>query len=385
MNKPFIFISILILMAILLTGCWNYREIDKLALVSGLAVDKNGLNKGYEVTAEIVSISTSSTKEPNFHSTKIQSKGESIFDCMRNMINVSAKQLFWSHAAILIVSEDVAKESILPVLDWITRDSEPRLTLYVLVSKEKTAKEILNSKSLSTEIRSFEIEDMIISNKRLSKVPNIQVYQLLNDVSTAGIYPVLPTAELVYNGNKETMALSGGAILNNDKLVDYMDFEDVNNYLFIRDQIKGGIINTTLINNGSIDNIALEIFKNKTKINPIISNEEISMNIKITTEVSIAESSASINALNKMDIEKLEIVAEKTLKDNILKTIARAQNDFELDIFGFGNLVKEKMPHVWKDIENNWDEIFKGLKINLDVDINVRGSGHLLRSVKSNN
>ncbi|TCU79098.1 spore germination protein KC [Tissierella praeacuta] len=385
MNKPFIFISILILMAILLTGCWNYREIDKLALVSGLAVDKNGLNKGYEVTAEIVSISTSSTKEPNFHSTKIQSKGESIFDCMRNMINVSAKQLFWSHAAILIVSEDVAKESILPVLDWITRDSEPRLTLYVLVSKEKTAKEILNSKSLSTEIRSFEVEDMIISNKRLSKVPNIQVYQLLNDVSTAGIYPVLPTAELVYNGNKETMALSGGAILNNDKLVDYMDFEDVNNYLFIRDQIKGGIINTTLINNGSIDNIALEIFKNKTKINPIISNEEISMNIKITTEVSIAESSASINALNKMDIEKLEIVAEKTLKDNILKTIARAQNDFELDIFGFGNLVKEKMPHVWKDIENNWDEIFKGLKINLDVDINVRGSGHLLRSVKSNN
>ncbi|HAE91845.1 MAG TPA: Ger(x)C family spore germination protein [Tissierella sp.] len=384
MNKPFIFISILILMAILLTGCWNYREIDKLALVSGLAVDKNGLNKGYEVTAEIISIPTSA-KEPNFNSTKIQSKGEGVFDCMRNMINVSAKQLFWSHTAILIIGEDVAKESILPILDWITRDSEPRLTLYILVSKADTAKDILSSKSLSTEIRSFEIEDMIISNKRLSKIPNVQVYQLLNDVSTDGIYPVLPTVELVYNGDKETMALSGGAIFNNDKLVDYMDFEDVKSYLFIRNQITGGIINTTLINNGSIDNIALEIFKNKTKINPIISNEEISMNIKITTEVSIAESSASINALNKMDIEKLEIVAEKTLKDNILKTIARAQNDFELDIFGFGNLVKEKMPHVWKDIENNWDEIFKGLKINLDVDINVRGSGHLLRSVKSNN
>lgn len=384
MNKSFIFISILVLMAILLTGCWNYREIDKLALVSGIAVDKNDLNKGYEVTAEIVSIPTSA-KEPNFNSTKIQSKGEGVFDCMRNMINVSAKQLFWSHAAILIIGEDVAKESILPILDWITRDSEPRLTLYILVSKADTAKDILSSKSLSTEIRSFEIEDMIISNKRLSKIPNVQVYQLLNDVSTDGIYPVLPTVELVYNGDKETMALSGGAIFNNDKLVDYMDFEDVKSYLFIRNQITGGLINTTLINNDSIDNIDLEIFKNKTKINPIISNEEISMNIKIKTEVSIAESSNSINALNKMDIQKLEIVAEKTLKDNILKTITRAQNDFELDIFGFGNLVKEKMPHVWKDIENNWDEIFKGLKINLDVDINVRGSGHLLRSVKSNN
>lgn len=384
MNKSFIFISILVLMAILLTGCWNYREIDKLALVSGIAVDKNDLNKGYEVTAEIVSIPTSA-KEPNFNSTKIQSKGEGVFDCIRNMINVSAKQLFWSHAAILIIGEDVAKESILPILDWITRDSEPRLTLYILVSKADTAKDILSSKSLSTEIRSFEIEDMIISNKRLSKIPNVQVYQLLNDVSTDGIYPVLPTVELVYNGDKETMALSGGAIFNNDKLVDYMDFEDVKSYLFIRNQITGGLINTTLINNDSIDNIDLEIFKNKTKINPIISNEEISMNIKIKTEVSIAESSNSINALNKMDIQKLETVAEKTLKDNILKTIARAQNDFELDIFGFGNLVKEKMPHVWKDIENNWDEIFKGLKINLDVDINVRGSGHLLRSVKSNN
>ncbi|WP_313758147.1 Ger(x)C family spore germination protein [Tissierella sp.] len=384
MNKFFIFISILALIIILLTGCWNYREIDKLALVSGIAIDKDSLSKGYEVTAEIVSISTSA-KEPNFNSTKIQSKGEGIFDCMRNMINISAKQLFWSHASILIVSEDVAKEGILPILDWVTRDSEPRLTLYLLVSKENTAKDILSSKSLSTEIRSFEIEDMIISNERLSKIPNVQVYQLLNDISTTGIYPVLPTVEIVFNGDKETMALSGGAIFNKDKLVDYMDFEDIKNYLFIRNQIKGGLITTTLVNNNSIDNITLEIFKNKTKITPVISNEEISMDIKITTEVSIAESSASINALNKIDIQKLETIAEKTLKNNILKTINRAQNDFELDIFGFGNLVKEKTPHIWKDIDDNWDEIFKSLKVNLDVDINIRGSGHLLESVKSHN
>lgn len=376
MNKFFCLLITIILTTLFLTGCWNYREIDKLALVSGIAVDKINSNKGYEVTAEIIGVSAS-TKEQNFNSTRIQSKGESIFDSMRNMINVSAKQLFWSHASIIIVSEDVAKSGILPILDWIVRDSEPRLTLYLLVSETENAKEILSLQSLSTEIRSFEIEDMIISNNRLSKIPNIQVHELINDISTMGIYPVLPTVKGTLNEGKETMELSGGAILKRDKLVGYIGLEDVKYYLFIRNKIKGGPLTVDFASDNSTENVTLEIFRNKTKVTPVLNDGKLSMNIKIKTEVSIAETSTPIDPLKSSDIQRLKYIAEKSLEKGVLETINKMQDDFGLDIFGFGNIVKEKMPDLWKEINNDWDEIFKELKVNVDADIHIRGSGHL--------
>lgn len=376
MNKFFCLLITIILTTLFLTGCWNYREIDKLALVSGIAVDKINSNKGYEVTAEIIGVSAS-TKEQNFNSTRIQSKGESIFDSMRNMINVSAKQLFWSHASIIIVSEDVAKSGILPILDWIVRDSEPRLTLYLLVSETENAKEILSLQSLSTEIRSFEIEDMIISNNRLSKIPNIQVHELINDISTMGIYPVLPTVKGTLNEGKETMELSGGAILKRDKLVGYIGLEDVKYYLFIRNKIKGGPLTVDFASDNSTENVTLEIFRNKTKVTPVLNDGKLSMNIKIKTEVSIAETSTPIDPLKSSDIQRLKYIAEKSLEKSVLETINKIQDDFGLDIFGFGNIVKEKMPDLWKEINNDWDEIFKELKVNVDADIHIRGSDHL--------
>ncbi len=376
MNKRFLLTIFIILIAVFSTGCWNYREIDKLALVSGIAVDKINSNKGYEVTAEIIGISAS-TKEQKLNSTRIQSKGESIFECMRNMINISAKQLFWSHASILIVSEDVAKAGILPILDWIVRDSEPRLTLYLLVSETQNAREILSLQSLSTEIRSFEIEDMIISNSKLSKIPNIQVHELINDISTMGIYPVLPTVKRTLNEGKQTMTLSGGAILKRDKLAGYIGLEDVKYYLFVRNKFKGGLLTIDFPSNTPMNNVTLEVFRNKTKVTPMLNDGKLSMNIKIKTEVSIAEASAPIDPLKSSDIQRLKYIAEKSLEKSVLETINKIQDDFGLDIFGFGNIVKEKMPDLWKEINNDWDEIFKELKVNVDADIHIRGSGHL--------
>lgn len=381
MNKFILLFIIMFLTAILLTGCWNYVEVDQLSLVAGMAVDKDSSGKGYEITAEIIDVS-SSDKKATFNSLLINSKGESVFDCISNMINVSAKRLYWPHATTVIVSKDVAKEGILPVLDWIVRDSEPRLTIYILIAETDSAKDILSLQSLSTEIRSYEIEIMIMSNKRLSKIPDIKTYELVNELSTEGIYPVIPTVNETLNEGKKTMELSGGAILNRDTLAGFLGLEDIKYYLFVRNQIRGGLLPIALEGNDSQPNVTLEIFHNKTKVTPILSNGELSINVKIKTEVGVAELDTNINVLDESNVEKIKASAEKSLENGISQLIKKIQEDFGLDIFGFGNKVKEKMPELWKDIGANWDEIFKELKVNVEADIHIRGSGHTSKTVK---
>lgn len=377
MNKALLFL-IIVLTTIFLTGCWNYTEIDKMALVSGMAIDKSNSGEGYEINVEMIDVEPSD-KRPTFKSVRIESKGESIFDSIRNIINISAKTLYWSHATTVIVSKDLAKDGVLPVLDWIARDPQARLNIYILISDTNNAKEILNLQSLSTEIRSFEIENMIISNSDLSKIPQIQIYELINDISTKGIYPVIPTVGPVINEGKKTMELSGGAILNQDTLAGFINLEDIKYYLFVRNKIKGGLLNINLENNDPRSKLTLEVFKNKTKITPKISDGKLSMSIKVKTQVSIGESSNKLNIIDESEILKIKNIAEKYLEDNILLVIEKMQKNFGLDIFGFGNIVKEKMPNLWKSVEDEWDTIFQELNIEVEADVHIRGSGHLSR------
>lgn len=380
MNKFILFLMIIVMMSIFLTGCWNYIEVEKMSLVAGMAVDKDNLDNQYEITTEIIDVN-SADKNPTFSSLVIQSKGKSIFDCMRNMINISAKKLYWSHATTVIISKDLAKEGILPVLDWIVRDSEPRLTIYFLIADTDKAKDILSLEPLSTEIRSYEIESMILANKKLAKIPDIKVYELVNDLSKEGIHPVIPTIGETINEGKKTMHLSGGAILNKDVLVGFLDLDEVKNYLFIRNQIKGGVLPISLYSTDTEPNITLEIFHNKTKITPIISNGDLSIDIKINTQVGIGELDTPIDFMEEGITEKIKLAAEESLEKNISQLIKRIQEDFSLDIFGFGVKVKEKMPELWKEIGDNWDEVFKELKITVNADIHIRGSGHTSNTI----
>jgi spore germination protein KC len=54
--KITLLILIILVNSILAAGCWSYREVDKLGIVAGVAVD-TGANGQYKLTVEIVHIS----------------------------------------------------------------------------------------------------------------------------------------------------------------------------------------------------------------------------------------------------------------------------------------------------------------------------------------
>lgn len=378
MKKRFIFfIFIIIINITLLSGCWNYREIEKLAIASGLAIDKNKKGDRFLLTAEIIDIKQG-MNEVKIGSKRIESEGDSIFDAMRNMIKISGERLYWSHAKVIILSQDVAKDDIISIIDWIARDQEPRLTLYLLVSKEKTAKELLSQKSVTTEIRSFEMNYMLTGNNLLSKAPKVEAYEFMNDLSVSGISPSLPAIGIAINEGERTSELSGTAVFKKEKLIGFLDSEDTKFYFFIKNKIKGGL----LVIPGSKDNITLEIFKNKTKVKPIYSDGNLLMKVDIKTEVSIAEEATNVDYISEKGRAKLKSYAEKSLEKDIENVIKKVQGDFGSDIFGFGKIVKAELPSLWKDIKDDWDDIFKELEVEVKAEVQIRNSGLTISPIK---
>lgn len=50
------------------------------------------------------------------------------------------------------------------------------------------------------------------------------------------------------------------------------------------------------------------------------------------------------------------------------------QEDFKVDIFGFGKKLEMYHPNVWKSIKEDWKELFSGIQVSVNVELEIRGS-----------
>lgn len=382
MKRSSIIISCIItaMLSVSLTGCWNYREIDQLHMVSGFAVDKSPEGK-FLVTAETVDIKTGG-KESTFSPMILTAEGETLLDAIRNIIIISGRKLYWSHAKVVIIGQDLAREGIIQILDLITRDPEPRLELNVMISKEKTAREIFLLGSTTSKIQSFEIYMAVKSQKSLSKAPTTKVYQLVNSLSNEKESTVLPAIGFAMNAGKKNIALSGAAVMKKEKLVGFLDEEEAKHILFVKNQIKGGVLPELKSGKASHSSISLEIFENKTKITPICSDGKISINVDIKTSVGVDEHDTKKSYIDQKSISMLKREAEKSLENNIKNTISKVQGKYGVDIFGFGNEIRIKMPSLWKSVANDWDRLFRNLNVDVKASIDIRNTGLTVKPIK---
>ena len=382
MNR-YLVLVLLVIFLFCLTGCWNYKEISDFYIVAGVAIDKDNETGEFIVTTELINIKDNQLS-PGYESIKVESKGNGIYEAIITMTRTSAKRLIWSHATTLIISQEVAKDGIAPLLDWFIRDIEPRLNIDVFISGEETAKELLGNESLPTDIRSFEFDIMINKNQDHVRVPVLKIYELINELYLPKNHAVLPIIRSVSNSGRVTNTLTGGAIFTSDRLVGFLNQEDIIQYTLIKNMANKGFIKVNLEEGYTNSFVILEIFNQKTKIKPSYAKDNISFDIKVIADVAIAELDTKTDYISKSGRELLKIKSEEYVATQIESTINKVQKQFGFDIFGFGNIIRHRDPHFWKEIEKDWDLLFSESDFNINCQLNIRSSGHFSKPIEVN-
>jgi spore germination protein KC len=360
----------LICCCIVFTGCWNYRELDELAIAAGAAMDKN-TDGSVHLTIEVVNIAGDGqvAYEPRY----VESDGETFFEAARKAITKEGKRIYWSHAKAIIMSEELAREDIAKYLDFLFRDAEAREDTWLLISREKTAGEILQSKGVLKSMVSFQIEDTMRSQKSISRFPFIELFEFFDRLFYKQVAPILPTVHLAQLHGEKTPEVVGTAVFKDKKLIGFLNEEDTKSMLWLRDEVKGGlaIIKDTA---GTKENVTLEIYKSKTKITPIIQEGILKMKAEIDLDVSIGEMMGSTDFISGAGKQKLTKAAKAQIEKEINKMYTMARDEYNADVFGFGRRIEMKMPVVWNQIKGDWDEFFADLELDLNVNISIRGS-----------
>jgi spore germination protein KC len=371
-------ILIILINVMLTTGCWNYKEIDDQAIVAGLAVDK-GITEKFKLTVEIIKIS--GIKDIKLISETITAEGRTMFDAVRNIISVSGKKLYWSHAKVMILSKEIASEGVIRVIEWYTRDSETREDVNILISEEASAQEIFSGQKTIEDIKSFTLGQVIKNQSALSKTPDTDILEFCIESRIKGNSIMLPSVKLTKIDGKVVPEIMGAAIINKDKLVGFLTGDETKELLFIRNEIKGGLLVEEIRANNTITPVSLEIFKSKTKVSPVINGKNIEMNIDIDTTVAIDEIEGTENFVEDEGHKKLEQLTEKAFQEQVNAFIKKIQSEYDADIFGFALKLQEEKSKVWKNVSNDWEDIFKGLKVNVKTKVHIKNSSMLSKTL----
>lgn len=378
--KIIILAFIILINSISATGCWNYREIEKMSIVAGIAIDKGTKNR-FQVTIEIIRIS--SGKEAKMTSETITTEGKSMFDVARNIIAITGKKLYWGHSKVIILSKQIASEGVTKVIDWYNRDAETREDVHIFVSKRKSAKEIFNDSNTIEDIKSLELEETVHNQKNLGKAPISDIMEFDIESKTKGASVVIPAIDLKQTDGKMAPEMIGTAIIKNDKLVGFLNAEETKEMMFIRNEIKGGILVEEIQEQKSPIVVSLEIFKNKTKVIPIVDGDkDIKINLNIDTTVAIDEIEGTENFIEDKGRIKLEKSVENTLKRQIEFLIQKVQSEYDADIFGFGEKLYEDKIQVWNKVGYDWEKVFKNLKVNVKTTVHIKNSAVLSKTLK---
>lgn len=358
------------LLLIPLSGCWDYRGLDELTIVTGVAIDKKPEEDIYQLTYEIVDL-IEPIKEKGPNRKLIESEGKTIFEAVRNAKRRVSNKLYFGHSELIIICEEIARnEDLNVVLDFFTRDSECRETINVVVSQEKTARDIIASEGIGHTVITNEILEILEDDKKItSSILSVELYRLFNIMGAEGKELALPAFHIVQNDGKPTAETNGTAVFKDNKLVGFLSPEESKYFLFIVNEIEGGIF--TVASSGQRPNISFEIYNNDTNLSFEYKDEKLKIKIKTTTVVFLGEFMRQFAPLDEKELNALEETAEKELEDKIRNVVKKLQTEFGSDIFGFGNMIYKKDFRLWRQLKDNWDEHFKSLDLEVEADIRI--------------
>jgi spore germination protein KC len=360
----------------LLCGCWDYRGLNEIAIVAGMAIDMDPVSGDFKVAYEIVDLTNVKSSGPK--SKLVESTGKTVFDAGRNAKKRLEKRLYYGNDQILIISEAIAKSGHLKhIIDWFLRDAELRETVHVIVSREKTAAELLSVKGINDPIVSYEIEKMIMDdNTSTSSTNTILLYQVYDTLHTEGLSLALPVLHKVLNSQEMTDEINGVAVFKGESMLGYLTPEESKYFLFVINKVKGGVL-TLPANEGEKDDVSLEISQNSTKQSYTVEDGKLKMMIDTETRVYLDEIANEFDALDEEEVTSLEAAAGAKLKQEMEGVIKKVQTEYGSDIFGFGNTIRKKNIKLWSSVSGNWDMLFPTLQVTVNAKVTIANSAYI--------
>jgi|LSQX01.2.fsa_nt_gb spore germination protein KC len=377
---------------LILSGCWNSREINELSISIAIGIDKT--ERGYRITQQILNPKAISTKIYTNETPIIlfSEEGENVFSIIRQNTAEFPRKIYNSHVRMVVFGEDMARNGIQDVLDFLLRDHEFRTDFYFAIAKGTTASEVLSILTPLEFIPGIRLYNSLENSESyLGITQSVDILDLVQCIISDGKNPALPGIEITtgekgsdtldvlttVSGKKGLKYIDMG-VFKDDKLIGWLSEDESKGFNYIVGNVKNNIEYTHY---NEKDQITYEIIDSAKKITTSVVNQKPSLLVEIRVKANIGAVDGYFDIMKKENESMVVNLLENRLQEFCESALRKAQTELHSDIFGFGEVIHVKYPKLWKEIKSNWSVEFSRLPVEFDVTVELNKTGEISKSV----
>lgn len=373
----------LLLMLVMLSGCWNRREMNTISIVLGVAIDKAEEEGQIEMTVQVAKPGGISDKsgggggeqESNAYALLTLS-GDSIFNIVREFSHIHGRKLYFPHNKVLIFSEAVAREGIEQYLDFFLRDHETRMDVWLMVTQGKAA-DILAVDPAIEKIPAMHLSHLIQNQRNTSEATCAKLMEFTTELLDKTTAPLISLVARKDDGSGNNMLLevSGMGIFKQDKMVGILNKSETRGMLWLTSDIKKGVLETK-DNQGMA---TVEFIETKTTLTPKIKEDgAIVMDVLVEVEGTLGEMSGYEDMMLDEVTSRIEGNTQKRIWEEA-QAAFNVSHHYNADIMAFGEALHRDYPKEWNQLVNNWEEVLPTIGVDLTIKVKVLGTGRITK------
>ncbi|MCL6547780.1 MAG: Ger(x)C family spore germination protein [Alicyclobacillus sp.] len=385
------------------TGCWDRVEVKDLALVMATGIDRAPTGSGVQVTSQIAIPSgvgggqtmgggSGGGGELGKSFFLETATGQNIQDALQRLQEKLPRRLYNAHRRVILIGEDMARQGIGGVLDFFGRDPMNRLRVYLLVTRGMRAADAM---SISTHLESIpgqeikKLEDQDVGMR-------VTFREFLIMAASEGRDPVAGALERYKepgspgggeagaggaggagsggsgsggggSSSGERVSLSSTAVFRDMRLVGYLDDDETRGAMWVMGKIKNAYVTAYVPEGHGTVSLFITSAKRRTTVSVKGGRPAISVELKGSGEIVENDTNLDLDDTNNLKIVKRRL--ENAVRQRVLRAVAKAQKDFHADIFGWGQLLYETHPRLWKQIKPRWREMYPEVTVEVTTNI----------------
>lgn len=366
-----------LVLSLSLCGCWDQREIGKIAIVMGFAVDSAEDEDEIEITAQIANTRTIAAASESGGSgggeqkpyLNLSASAEYVFPAIRSSITKSGSKLYMSHNYVILFGQDIAERGLGKYMDFFLRDHELRLDMPLLIARGRGA-DVLDADTGFQSIPALHINDLVRTQEQLSTGMTVTILDFMNRLSTDRGAPMIPIIEVKEEKEKQTLHMSGTAVFSDDTMIGELDEQQTRGFLWASGSVNEAVIMTEV----GDEKIGIEVSRSSGGIRAETDESgSVTMVLSVEARGDIGSVRGSENYTTKEGVDTLLGAFAGEIEEEI-RTCLEKSRELRADVFGFSDVLYRYHPETWEQMQ---DAEFYNLPVRIEVKTQLDSSGRI--------
>ncbi|HAK43269.1 MAG TPA: hypothetical protein DCM59_11910 [Clostridium sp.] len=377
------------MISLLLTGCWDSVEIDRKAFVSTIGIDigddidvRSKMINSKESTSE-KSIENNNTlrvtygfpdvrnmnaKKGTASELAITVDGYSMTDAYFKAIGKSSRTLHFGHSKLLLLSDELFQypEILKEIMDYIEREPSLNRSVTMIIVKGKAKDYAKVKPEMEENIHNY-ITSLMGNSSKNGTVAPITLTKYIDMLKSYDI-SMLPVFSLE---NEKDIELKGMAVIKDFTIKDYLNNNQITDIQILRGDI--GACRKAINRDGhNIDYYLKNVDKS---LHIGYENNKLQLEYVINTEGTLKGYYTEAERLDSGIIEEIEKQFDESMKKDFEEIINFTSNSLKLDVIDIGSDIRRFHRGIWSEVENNWPEALRTAEISIKVNNDIRNIG----------